>query len=81
MGASAVSAQDTLYMERELPAVSLDMTAVGTVSDTGAGTSAGTGKTGELHPLKEVIIRFLRNRVAFTDRYGYHGLAGGHHPY
>lgn len=67
MGAAAVLAQDTLYLERELPAVSLDMTAVGTVSDTGAGTSAGTGKTGEFHPLQEVFIRFLGNRIAFTD--------------
>lgn len=67
MGASAVLAQDTLYLERELPAVSFDMTAVGTVSDTGAGTSAGTGKTGELYPLQEVFIRFLGNRIAFTD--------------
>lgn len=50
MGASAVLAQDTLYLERELPAVSLDMTAVGTVSDTGAGTSAGNREDRRVPP-------------------------------
>ncbi len=81
MGTPTVLAQDTLNGKEELCAFSLDMTAVGAVADTGTGTAAGTGEAGWLQPFHSIIIRFLENRVAFIDRYGYHNLAGGLHPY
>ncbi len=65
MGASAVLAQDTLYLERELPAVSLDMTAVGTVSDTGAGTSAGSREDRRVPPSAGGLHKILGKQDCF----------------
>ena len=81
MGAAAVPAQDTLYLKRELYAVSLDMAAVGAIADKGAGTAAGAGEQAWLNMFHEIIVRFLGEGVAFTDRYGYHSFTGGLHPY
>ena len=56
------------------------MAAVGAITDQRTRTAAGAGKAGGLHLLHDIVIRFLGNRVAFTDRYGYHNLAGGPNP-
>ena len=56
------------------------MAVVGAITDQRAGTAAGAGKAGGFHLLHDIVIRFLGNRVAFTDRYGYHNLAGGLNP-
>lgn len=81
MGAATGLAQDTPDDKRELCTISLDMAAIGAIADAGTGTAAGTGQAEGFHPLHDIIIRFLGNRVAFIDRYGYHSLAGGLHPY
>ena len=81
MGAAAALAQDTPDDKRELCAVSLDMAAVGTIADEGAGAAAGTGKAESIKLIHVIIIRFLGNGVVFTDKYGYHSLAGGIHFY
>lgn len=81
MGPTAALAQDTPDLEQEFCVTCLDMAPVGAIADEGAGASAGTGKGGGLYLFHDIIIRFLGNRVAFIDRYGYHNLAGGFHPY
>ena len=80
MGTAADAAQDTPDFEEGLCTVCLDMAAVGAITDQGAGTAAGAGKAGGFHLLHDIVIRFLGNRVAFADRYGYHNLAGGLNP-
>lgn len=80
MGTAAYGAQDTLDSEKDLCPVCLDMAVVRAITDEGAQAAAGAGKAGGLHQLHEIVIRFLGNRVAFTDRYGYHNLAGGLNP-
>lgn len=77
MGAAAALAQDTLDDKRELCAVCFDMAAVETITDKGAGASAGTGQAERIKLFYGIIIRFLGNGVVFTDKYGYHSLAGG----
>lgn len=81
MGAAAALAQDTLDDKRKLCAASLDMAAVGAVTDKGALAAAGTGQAEKIDLIHGVNIRFLGNGVVFTDKYGYHSLAGGIHFY
>ena len=80
MGAAADAAQDTPDFKKKLCTVCLDMAAVGAITDQRAGTAAGAGKAGGLRLIHDIVIRFLGNRVAFTDRYGYHNLADGLDP-
>ena len=81
MGAAAALAQETTDDKRELCAACLDMAAVGAIADEGARASAGTGKAERIKLVHGIIIRFLGNGVVFTDKYGYHGLAGSIHFY
>lgn len=81
MGAAAVLAQDAPDDKRKLYAASLDMAAVGAVTDKGALAAAGTGQAERIDLIHGVIIRFWGNGVVFTEKYGYHSLAGGIHFY
>ena len=81
MGAAAAPAQDTPDEKRELCAARLDMAAVGAVTDKGALAAAGTGQAERIGLIYGIIIRFLGNGVVFTDKYGYHSLAGSIHFY
>ena len=80
MGVAADAAEDTLDFEEELCTAGLDMAVVGAMAEQGAGTAAGAGKAGRVHLVYGIVIRFLKNRVAFADKYGYHNLAGGSDP-
>ena len=80
MGVAADAAEDTLDFEEELCTAGLDVAVVGAMADQGAGTAAGAGKAGWVHLVYGIVIRFLKNRVAFADKYGYHNLAGGSDP-
>lgn len=77
MGTAAAAAQDTPDFQPAYGAISLDITMVGAITDQGSGAAASAGKLGRFYRFHELIIRFLRNRVAFIDQYGYHNLAGG----
>lgn len=81
MGVAAALAQDTPDDKRELCAVSLDMAAVGAIADEGTRAATGTGQAERINLIHGIIIRFLGNGVAFTEKYGYHSLAGGIHFY
>ena len=80
MGVAADAAEDTLDFEEELCTAGLDVAVVGAMADQGAGTAAGAGKAGGVHLVYGIVIRFLKNRVAFADKYSYHNLAGGSAP-
>ncbi|MCM1225169.1 MAG: hypothetical protein NC548_63030 [Lachnospiraceae bacterium] len=80
MGTAAYGAQDTPDPEKDLCPVCLDMAEVGAIADEGTQAAAGAGKACGFHLRHDIVIRFLGNRVAFTDRYGYHNLAGGLNP-
>lgn len=81
MGAATALAQDPPDDKREFCAVSLDMAAVGAIADKGARAATGTGQAERIELIHSIIIRFWGNGVVFTDKYGYHSLAGGIHFY
>ena len=80
MRVAADAAEDTLNFEERLAAAGFDVAVVGAMANQGAGTAAGAGKAGGVHLVHGIVIRFLKNRVAFADKYGYHNLAGGSDP-
>lgn len=58
--------------ERDLSAIRFYKTVVIAMNSQAAGMSTGAGKLMKLEGKDDIIVKFLRYRVATIDRYSYH---------
>jgi len=72
MCVSALTADDPADMETQVRVARFHSAVIVTVNGEASGMSAGTGEPVELEGIYNIIINFLRNRIAKIDRYSYH---------